>query len=962
MTMYGSPLEATLRHILVLVLLFAAPARGADIAVGTIRGGSVTTFAWDVSSAGVLYAGVHGGGLYKSSDSGANWTQIFLPTVASHFALDVLASRLVAGTVFVCEGVPSDAAIWRSTDSAGTFTNVLGSGPGVGTCYAMAEGTTGGTFYAGLFDGGNTTVYRSIDAGATFAPLAGTIPGAAATKLLALPSGRIVAGTRNGGNGTNGSLVYSDDDGATWVTGLAAGGVFGMARSDSGTIMALLATGAVVTSTDGAAWTTTTTVIGTDLLSQPVVYHAGSDTFFLLTGDDRLYRSADVVGGYSLAGATDLAAGLTLPVPLSLNRHTAVAVSPASTARILIGNGEGEGVFATDDGGGTWAISNDGLYSPHILFALKSVAAGYRYAANLSGGVYFAGTSLDSWKQIFRGTDITRDVAQGLAFDQVDPKRVIVSLTNLNGQARLLVLDDAVAAAEDGPPFAHAGWRTLTYPGPVTRSPVFAMLVEGPTYFAGTCPRQNPAAGQYLYRSDDSGASWMPTSLVTTGGIKSLAFDPSDHQVIYAGSGDFDGVGYHNSKPSPHSDGIYRSSDGGGTWMRLAGSGLDVESPRTILVDPANPMRIWVLADPQTGGIGNEPDIWESVDAGATWTNITPGPPVGSRFALTYSPSEGLLVLASGGNGINVYAQVPGSGSTAWQPAFGVYGEASVLYPGSVGLGTGTGLYEATNIQLGGGQDGGSDGGGGLDGGGGDLDGGGGGCGCRVGGREGGAPISLPIAAIALAGLRRRRRGIAAPGASFAVLALALAGASSGCGGGSDFQSVAVSGTARLLNGATPTTTAAGPIPGGGGGPRGGGPAPVDGDWVISPNQVRARLVGMRLFTDDGQLKQVDLGESCFATYDRGAATLCSLADCAFTIDVGTYVHVGVDYDATFQVLIDDPSMGSSPTLLRRRCCPRPRRQPARSSWTTTSRSRRAQRRTVRRRSSRRPSSSQAIR
>ena len=52
----------------------------------------------------------------------------------------------------------------------------------------------------------------------------------------------------------------------------------------------------------------------------------------------------------------------------------------------------------------------------------------------------------------------------------------------------------------------------------------------------------------------------------------------------------------------------------------------------------------------------------------------------------------------SGAN-VNVFVKTPGNGSSAWDPGFGVYGEASVLYAGSIGAGTSTGLYEASGVM-----------------------------------------------------------------------------------------------------------------------------------------------------------------------------------------------------------------------------------------------------------------------
>jgi hypothetical protein len=55
-----------------------------------------------------------------------------------------------------------------------------------------------------------------------------------------------------------------------------------------------------------------------------------------------------------------------------------------------------------------------------------------------------------------------------------------------------------------------------------------------------------------------------------------------------------------------------------------------------------------------------------------------------------------LLLFSVGGPRINVFKKKPGSGSTIWDAAFGVYGGAGALYDGSIGVATQTGLYEVS--------------------------------------------------------------------------------------------------------------------------------------------------------------------------------------------------------------------------------------------------------------------------
>lgn len=729
----------------------------ADVTTAAVRGGNIRSFHWDPNATNTVYAGDSGGGLYKSTNDGAAWTQIFLPTVTTHFARAVLVSKNTAGLVFVGEGAPSDAAIWRSADGAATFTNALGFAEG--TCTALAEGVTPGAFFAGVSTPGNAgKIFKSTDSGATWVATTGaTAAGSFVSAIYQLPGGTLVIGTRTMGgdfSGTAGALFTSTDDGNQWTQVASfTTAVRGFAWNGTNTLVAATADGSTLTllaSTDGTTWGSTLgTFTGSDI-GGTVTYHAGSDSFFVNTGDDKIHRSGNAGAGYAFGGApVDLGAGLYSPVALSLNHHTAVAADPDDVNRILVGDGEGgDGVFLTTNGGANWRISNEGVHSQLIDLATKSTSSGYRYAANRSGFIYFSGGSLTAFKKVYRAAIL--EPMQALAFDTQAPARIYASFTNLNDNTVLLTLPDAVAAPEDVEPFPHTGWQTLSHPTPGTLTPIFSLLADGQTLFVGLCPKNNPTPGTYLYKSTNGGTSWSPVAL-TVPGIKSLAFDPTNHQVIFAGTGDFDGFGFVNSKPVAHADGLWKSIDGGTTWSKLSAtpaiSGL---SPRTITIDSAASARMWMLTD-AVGPSSNNPKIWESLDAGETWTDITPVTGNGI-FSLSYSASEGKLFIASGGGEGNIKGQVPGSGSNVWLTAFGVYGQAGVLYDGSVGAGTGTGLFEAANVVLTAGDDDDDDD---------DGSGGGGkGCGCAIEANSTVVPITVLLAfgALAMSFVRRRSR------------------------------------------------------------------------------------------------------------------------------------------------------------------------------------------------------------
>jgi hypothetical protein len=113
------------------------------------------------------------------------------------------------------------------------------------------------------------------------------------------------------------------------------------------------------------------------------------------------------------------------------------------------------------------------------------------------------------------------------------------------------------------------------------------------------------AAGGGIWRSDDAGQNWRPLmETEPTLTIGAVAFAPSNPQLIYAASGEDAG----DWNPAWPGVGVYRSNDGGRTWMLTS----PVTSTRfsAIVVHPTQPNTIYAA--------GNR-GLHKSIDGGVTW-------------------------------------------------------------------------------------------------------------------------------------------------------------------------------------------------------------------------------------------------------------------------------------------------------------------------------------------------------
>src|SRR5581483_7836780 len=148
-------------------------------------------------------------------------------------------------------------------------------------------------------------------------------------------------------------------------------------------------------------------------------------------------------------------------------------------------------------------------------------------------------------------------------------------------QHRLLPAEsDSEAPAEETAPGA---WTPLG-PGNIggrTRALLIAPANPNVMYAAGV------TGG--VWKTINSGASWTPLAdLIANIAVSSMAMDPKNLNVIYAGTGegvtgDFRGAG------------IFKTTDGGVTWAQLGGTGTsDFYFVNDIVVSPVNGQRIYV--------------------------------------------------------------------------------------------------------------------------------------------------------------------------------------------------------------------------------------------------------------------------------------------------------------------------------------------------------------------------------
>jgi photosystem II stability/assembly factor-like uncharacterized protein len=144
-----------------------------------------------------------------------------------------------------------------------------------------------------------------------------------------------------------------------------------------------------------------------------------------------------------------------------------------------------------------------------------------------------------------------------------------------------------------------------------------------------------------VFRTTDGGESWVPITdgQVLVGSTGAIEVSESNPDIIYIGTGS-DGVRSNVSTGR----GVYRSMDGGGTW-RFAGL-YNVGQIGAVRIHPADPNTVWVAANGDIFKPTAARGIFKTTDGGKSW-----------RKTLFVSDSTGAMdVELQPGNPSVVYA------------------------------------------------------------------------------------------------------------------------------------------------------------------------------------------------------------------------------------------------------------------------------------------------------------------
>lgn len=198
-------------------------------------------------------------------------------------------------------------------------------------------------------------------------------------------------------------------------------------------------------------------------------------------------------------------------------------------------------------------------------------------------------------------TEMTKDVALGYV-----PRERLAYALEYTRQLQQSAVRDAIPGivwTERGPDNVSGRTRAVLFdPNDPTGKAVFAGGVGGGIWKTNDITAAKPV--------------WVPVDdLMANLAISTLAADPLNPQVLYAGTGE----GWYNFD-AIRGDGIFKSTNGGATWSALASTvgNPDFQYVQKIVVHPVTG-HVYAATRSAASGSGG---VFRSADGGATWTKV----------------------------------------------------------------------------------------------------------------------------------------------------------------------------------------------------------------------------------------------------------------------------------------------------------------------------------------------------
>jgi hypothetical protein len=565
------------------------------------------------------FAGSVSGGIWKTIDNGAHWEPVddFLANLSISTMVIQPGNPLVmyAGTGELFTGLHG-AGIFKSTDGGNTWAQLASTATVEAFTYVnrLAMSPDGAVLLAATWRG----IYRSIDGGVSFDPVLNLDNpdfGYPTTDVAFNPAdnSKAIAAAIDGRAWytTNGGLTWADASGLAVVPG-AVPAKLAYAPGNPGIVYASIALseGSIYKSTDGGVtyslvssgtpyWET----VNSEYVYDNAIWVDPADANTVIVGGRWLYRSTD--GGVTLSPIYE---------NVSSDKHAIVAVAGydgTTNRQVLVGSDRGVHIINDISAApADWVSKNNNL----------GITQFYGAAGNASSGTIFGGTQDNGalrytpagGPQAYTQMDGDRDNGYA-ASDPMDPDYFY-------GEGPLLSL----YRSSDGG-ISPSGFFGSAIPDSRYNSNFIAPFILDPNN-----PNTLLAGGKSLWRTTDAkfgnppnffsikgpaeggpyGATLYGDAVYPINFISAIAIAPGNSDLCWVG---------HNNGDA------YKATDCTAvwpTWTRVDnnGAGLPNRMLTRLTIDPLDPSGNRVYA---TFGGFSADNVWRTTDGGLSWSSVS---------------------------------------------------------------------------------------------------------------------------------------------------------------------------------------------------------------------------------------------------------------------------------------------------------------------------------------------------
>ncbi len=291
------------------------------------------------------------------------------------------------------------------------------------------------------------------------------------------------------------------------------------------------------------------------------------------------------------------------------------------------------------------------------------------YFGSVNGGIWKTTDAGAVWTPIFDGQPVASIGA--LAIAASDPKIIYAGTGETDIREDLSTGNGVYKSTDGGATWNHLGLEDTRQVSRILIDPHDANVV----YVGALGHAYGPNEQRGVYKSLDGGAHWERVlDLGPNIGISDLAMCSASPRLLFAGA-------WHTWRPPWSSyapvdgagGGLYRSEDAGKTWSRLEGNGLPAGDWGRVGVDVApDDKRVYALIE-TSNPEANQSGLYRSDDGGNTWVLANADQRLTSRAwyfnritvdphnpDVIYMPNVALYRSEDGGKTISVVRGAPG--------------------------------------------------------------------------------------------------------------------------------------------------------------------------------------------------------------------------------------------------------------------------------------------------------------